>query len=133
MFFDRDAHGVSPRTQPQNTDPGAKESLARSGQGALKDAPKVPRAIQDIIDELNTVRQRLSELWAESAVKAFPRRGSVRAEGVMFPAYDAEYVARQKERDKLSGQEDQLRGELQQVIAASRIGPGGDINPQSEG
>ncbi len=133
MSCGRAAHGVSPRTEPQNTDRGAKESLARSGKGALKDAPKVPRAIQDIIDELNTVRQRLSELWSAEMKDASPRRGSTRSMASMYPIYDAAEMARREERKKLEEKEYQLHGELRQVVAAARIGPGGDINPQSLG
>ena len=119
------AGGVSPRPEAQDTDKGAKESMARTGD----DEPKIPRAIQDILDELNTVRQRLSELWADEYGEARPRRGTTRAVGVAYPAYSTENLARQKERDQLNAQEDQLMAEFQEVKAAARIGPGGDINP----
>jgi len=65
MYYpSRRPDGTAPRTEPQNTDKAAQEALAQAGAGALKPAPAVPRAIQDVIDELNAVRQRLSELWA---------------------------------------------------------------------
>lgn len=121
--------GVSPRPEAQDTDKAAKEAMARKGD----DAPKIPRAVQDIADELNTVRQRLSELWAEEYGGNRPTRGTVRATGVAFPAYSIEMLARREERRKLDEREDQLIAEFEEVKAAARIGPGGAINPATEG
>lgn len=121
--------GVSPRPEAQDTDKAAKEGMARKGD----DAPKIPRAIQDILDELNVVRQRLSELWAAEYGAASPRVGSTRAVGAAYPAYSIEDLERRVERDKLNAQEDQLMAEFQEVKAAARIGPGGTINPATEG
>jgi hypothetical protein len=126
------AGGVSPRLEPQDTDKGAAEAAARAGANALKPAPKIPRAIQDIIDELNTVRQRRSELWAAEAKRSPWGRGRVQPVGPVYPPYDTESVARSKERDQLSEREDQLQAELREVLAAARIGPGGLKSPNIE-
>jgi len=119
------SRSVSPRPEAQDTDKGAKDSMARTGD----DEPKIPRAIQDILDDLNIVRQRLSELWAKEYGAASSRVGSTRAMGAAYPAYSSEDLERRVERDKLNAQEDQLMAEFQEVKAAARIGPGGDINP----
>ena len=119
---------VSPRTEAQDTAKGAKENMARKGD----DAPKIPRAIQDILDEYNAVRQQLSEIWAAEYGANSRTRGSVRADGVMFPAYSVEDLARRQERYKLEERENQLMREFNEVKAAARIGSGGAINPATE-
>ena len=123
--------GVSPRPEAQDTDKAAKEAMARKGD----DAPKIPRAIQDIVDEINAVRKRLSEIWVERYGSAQSRRGSSRMTAVdtdMYPAYDTEELALRAENDKLWERERQLLAEFEEVKAAARIGPGGTINPDTK-
>jgi len=118
---------VTPRTEPQDTDKAAKESLARSGAGALAPAPAIPRAIQDVIDDLNATRQRLSELWA--AEWKANKWGSVRPTPPTRPSYDAEKVGRDKEMADLENRESELLREVNAILAASRINPPGRPAP----
>lgn len=123
--------GVSPRPEAQDTDKAAREAMARKGD----DAPKIPRGMQDIVDEINTVRKRLSAIWVEQYGAAQSRRGSSRVTAVdadMYPAYDAEALALSAERNKLHERERQLLAEFEEVKAAARIGPGGTINPDTK-
>jgi len=128
MYYpSRRPDGTTPRTEPQNTDKAAQESLARSGAGALKPAPAVPRAIQDIIDELNAVRARISVLWA-AEYKA-NKWGSTRPTPPTRPPYDTESVARSKEMHELDEKESQLLREVNEILVAARMGPGGPQAP----
>jgi len=128
MYYpSRRPDGTAPRLEPQNTDKAAQESLAQAGAGALKPAPVVPRAIQDIIDELNAVRQIISELWA-AEYKA-NKWGSVRPRPPTRPPYDVESVARSKELQRAEERESQLLREVNEVLAAARMGSGGPQAP----
>lgn len=123
----RQPDGMAPRGEFQDTDKAAQESLARTGPGALAPAPAVPRAIQDIIDELNATRQRISELWAEE-YKA-NKWGSVRPTPPTREPYSVESVSRSKEMELLEERESQLLREVNEILMAARMGPGGPMAP----
>lgn len=127
FYPNRQPDGTAPRDNPQNTDKAAAESLARAGAGALKPAPAVPRAIQDVIDDLNAVRQEISVLWA-AEYKA-NKWGSVRPTPPTREPYDTESVARSKKMQALDEREDQLLREVNEILVAARMGPGGPQSP----
>jgi len=128
MYYpSRRPDGTAPRGEAQNTDKAAQESLTRSGAGALKPAPAVPRAIQDIIDELNEVRARISVLWA-AEYKA-NKWGSTRPTPPTRQPYDVESVSRSKEMATLDEKESQLLREVNEILVAARMGPGGPQAP----
>jgi len=128
MFYPgRQPDGTAPRTEPQNTDKAAQESLARAGPGSLAPAPAVPRAFQDIIDELNAVRERISALWA--AEWKARKWGSTRPTPPTREPYDVESVARSKEMEALEEKESQLLREVNEILVAARMGPGGPQAP----
>ena len=128
MYYpSRRPDGTAPRGEAQNTDKAAQESLTRSGAGALKPAPAVPRAIQDIIDELNEVRARISVLWA--AEYKTNKWGSTRPTPPTRQPYDVESVSRSKEMATLDEKESQLLREVNEILVAARMGPGGPQAP----
>ena len=118
---------VTPRSGPQDTDKAAQESLAQSGPGALNPPPAIPRAIPDVLDELNDVRQQVSVLWAEEW-KA-NKWGSVRPTPPTREPYNAEKVGRDKKMADLENREQELLHEIREVLAASRINPPGRPAP----